>query len=84
VWIKKKHTAGFYVFGMHELLLIGVKGSFLPKEKFKSIINGENKIHSKKPIEVYDLIEKMYPSEKYLELFARNKREGWTSWGNQI
>jgi len=85
VWCKKNHTAGFYIFGQHELLLICIKGSnMLPIEKYKSIIQGENKIHSKKPEIVYEMIEKMYPNFKYLELFARNKRHGWTSYGNEI
>jgi len=26
----------------------------------------------------------MYPNEKYLELFARESVNGWTSWGNQL
>jgi N6-adenosine-specific RNA methylase IME4 len=30
------------------------------------------------------MIEKMYPNGKYLELFARNTKENWTSWGNEI
>jgi N6-adenosine-specific RNA methylase IME4 len=85
VWIKDRHTAGFYVFGQHELLLIGVKGSMLPiGDKPKSIVTGKNDIHSKKPEIVYEIIEQMYPNQKYIEMFARNKREGWTSWGNQV
>lgn len=84
VWVKKRHTAGFYVFGQHELLLIAVKGSMLPEKLHKSIIEGENKKHSKKPDKVYGIIESMYPKGKYLELFARNKKTGWTSWGNEI
>ena len=84
VWVKKKNTAGFYVLGQHELLLIGVKGSMLPiGNKPKSIIYGDNKIHSKKPIEVYEIIEGMYPKLKYIELFARNPRKGWQIWGNE-
>ena len=27
---------------------------------------------------------KMYPNEKYLELFARESVKGWTCWGNQL
>lgn len=85
VWIKKNHTAGFYVFGQHELLLIGIRGSILPiGKKPKSIIQGDNNIHSKKPEIVYEIIEQMYPNLKYVELFARNKRNGWESWGNEI
>jgi len=84
VWIKEKHTAGFYVYGQHELLLIGVKGSMLPiGKKFKSIIKGANKVHSKKPEAVYKIIESMYPELKYIELFQREKRRGWEGWGNE-
>ena len=85
VWTKSNHTAGFYIYGQHELLLIGVRGSMLPSgEKFKSIIQGENRKHSKKPEIVYEIIEKMYPNTKRIELFARNKRENWESWGNEV
>jgi N6-adenosine-specific RNA methylase IME4 len=91
VWTKKKHTAGFYVFGQHEILMIGTKGSMLPVEKFKSILNensddfdDSNLIHSKKPDEVYGLIEAMYPKRRYIELFARNLKNGWQSWGNEL
>ena len=84
VWTKQRHTAGFYVFGQHELLMICVKGSgMLPEKKFKSIITGYNSVHSKKPHSVYETIEEMYPNRKYLEVFARNNRNGWTSWGNE-
>lgn len=88
VWVKNKSNygkLGFYVYGQHELLLIGVKGSMLPTgEKPKSIIYGDNSKHSKKPEGVYELIESMYPGLKYVELFSRNLRQGWTMWGNQI
>jgi N6-adenosine-specific RNA methylase IME4 len=85
VWTKDRHTAGFYVFGQHELLLIGVKGSLLPSgSKPKSIITGANNVHSKKPDIVYSLINAMYPGLKCVELFARNTHPGWESWGNQV
>jgi N6-adenosine-specific RNA methylase IME4 len=85
VWEKDNHTAGFYVYGQHELLLIGTRGSKLPAgEKFKSIIHGKNLKHSQKPEIVYEIIERMYPGNKYIELFARNTREGWDSYGDQV
>lgn len=84
VWIKKNHTAGFYVFGQHELLLIGTRGTgMLPVWKPKSIIQGDNVTHSQKPTDVYETIERMYPGHQYLELFARVRRDGWESVGNE-
>ena len=39
--------------------------------------------HSKKPEASYQMIEKVsYPD--YLELFARDKRSGWSVWGNEV
>lgn len=44
--------------------------------------NGAPK-HSKKPTFFYEMIEKVSPGLK-IELFAREKRDGWDSWGNEI
>lgn len=38
--------------------------------------------HSRKPVEVYERIERLVDGP-YLELFARESRSGWDSWGNQ-
>jgi N6-adenosine-specific RNA methylase IME4 len=39
---------------------------------------------SRKPDEVYEMIEAMYPQLPRIELFARNARPGWAAWGNEI
>lgn len=39
--------------------------------------------HSEKPNEFYQLVEKCSPAP-YLEMYARNKRDGWDSWGDEI
>lgn len=86
VWVKDHIGLGFYVRGQHELLLIGVKGKTSPPEeanRVSSVIMAASNGHSVKPQEAYQLIERMYPNSKFLELFARKKRAGWTSWGNQ-
>lgn len=89
VYIKKGGAPGigFYVRGCHELLLICIKGSFLPltKEYVSSVIETNRLPHSQKPEIVYEIIEKLYPNQKYLELFARNnkKRKNWTYWGQE-
>ncbi len=87
VWVKDKIGTGYYLRGQHELLLVGVKGAIgVPEEHTRppSVLNSPRKDHSQKPPEVYELIETMYPNRKYLELFARNSREGWESWGNEV
>ncbi len=87
VWVKDKIGTGYYVRGKHELLLINTKGKIPPpieENRFPSVLNAPRKEHSAKPDEVYEYIEIMYPNRKYLELFARNQRENWTSWGLEI
>jgi N6-adenosine-specific RNA methylase IME4 len=86
VWVKDKIGLGFYVRGQHELLLIGTKEKTQPPEesrRMSSVLVAPSNGHSVKPEAAYSLIEQMYPDAHYLELFARNKRERWTSWGNE-
>lgn len=87
VWVKDKIGTGYYFRGQHELLLVGRKGNIsIPEEKDRpsSVLNAIRTRHSKKPEQVYSIIEKMYPNQKYLELFARNERSGWKTWGNEL
>jgi N6-adenosine-specific RNA methylase IME4 len=93
VWIKtnlKRPGSGFYIRGRHELLFICTRGSFVPdqngKEPIGSVVEAPVEEHSKKPDIFYDTIERMYPSCKYLELFARGEphNEHWTVWGLEV
>src|SRR3990167_6875241 len=85
IWVKNKGQGGigWYCWGDHEILLIATSGSFLPKKLFSSVYQSPREKHSKKPDYYYEMIEKMYPRCKYLELFARNnkKRPNWSYWG---
>ena len=91
VWVKtdlKKPGSGFYVRGRHELLFICTRGSFTPlvdvSPPVGSVITSPVREHSRKPDEVYSVIERLYPDCNYLELYARAKRDKWESWGNQV
>lgn len=88
VWDKEIIGMGYWVRGQHELLLIGTKGWFPPPEpedRYSSVIREKRTEHSKKPDIVYEMIEKMFPDEKYLELFARQQYNcNWTIWGNEL
>lgn len=92
VWCKDRFGLGFYLRGQHELCLIGKRGKpshsiqgksragrFIPP----SVIHAKRNEHSKKPDEMYDIIEG-FSKGPYLEMFARSKRPGWDSWGNEI
>jgi len=88
VWTKDKIGFGFYIRNKHELLLIAERGNFrCPKHANRphSHIIADRRRHSQKPDEAYEYIERMYPNVgPKIELFARNTRPGWFSWGNEI
>ena len=91
IWDKGNGIApAFTVRFSHEYLLwFYRKGNLLkPSEstrgKFLTVFREPSTIHSKKPIYAYEMIEEMFPSYKKIELFARNRREGWESWGDEI
>jgi N6-adenosine-specific RNA methylase IME4 len=87
VWTKQTKGPGYYSMAQHELLLICKRGDIPPPEaqnRPTSVIQADREKHSKKPDLFYEIIEKMYPNRKYLELFARNKRDNWVSWGNEL
>jgi N6-adenosine-specific RNA methylase IME4 len=83
-WAKHRSIFGYYFKGQTEQLLFGVKGKLPPNDrKQTTLINAKIRKHSQKPDEMYEIIEKVSP-KLYLELFARNKREGWDTWGNEV
>jgi len=86
VWVKDKIGMGYYARQKHELLLIGGKGRLEladPSIRPESVFFAPRNEHSAKPQEVYQIIETMYPTYNKLEMFAREEREGWESWGDQ-
>lgn len=86
VWDKIKHNMGHYNSVRHELLLIATKGSCTPQKAVlhDSVQSIERAKHSEKPGKFYEIIEELYPLGAKIELFARSKRDGWESWGNEF
>ena len=84
VWDKIKHNMGHYNSVRHELLLICTRGSCQPdsQQLFDSVQSIERGKHSAKPVEFYDIIETIYTHGRRLEIFARQEREGWSSYGH--
>lgn len=86
VWVKDKIGMGYYARQQHELLLIATRGNLPvpePTNRRSSVVMADRTEHSRKPAEFYEIIERMYPEYNKVELFSRNKREGWEVWGNQ-
>lgn len=76
---------GYYTASNAELVLLGCRGSMRPQQPMiRQIVKGPREGHSKKPDEVRRRIEQMYPDARRVELFARQRYEGWDSWGLEV
>ena len=87
VWDKDWIGMGYWFRGQHELLLVGVKGKMYPpmqKLRISSVWRERRKAHSKKPDFIRDMISCWFPNLSKIELFARQKKEGWDVWGNEV
>lgn len=75
---------GYWTRSNSEVCLLATRGK--PKRlkaDVRQAIIEPRREHSRKPICVYERIERLVAGP-YIELFARTRREGWSSWGNQV
>ena len=90
VWDKENGIApAFTVRYSHEYLLWFYKSPMLPiakelRGKYTTILREKSTKHSKKPLIARKMINDLYPNQTKLELFARQKTEGWDVWGNEV
>ena len=91
IWDKENGIApAFTVRFSHEYLLwFYKKGKMLKpcpetRGKYTTVFREQATKHSKKPICAYEMLEDMFPTASKIELFARNTRDGWYCWGNEV
>jgi N6-adenosine-specific RNA methylase IME4 len=86
VWDKIRMIHGKDLGNQHELLLVGTRGACKPdtEELEATVRRLPPPTHSTKPTEFRLLIEHLYKTGPYLELFARARADGWDSWGNAL
>lgn len=92
VWYKVRKDGGpdgrgvgFYFRNVTELVLFGVRGkmrTLAPGRRQTNVIAQRKREHSRKPAELYQIIEECSPGP-YAELFARERMPGWTHWGDE-
>ncbi len=94
VWYKQRKDGGpdgrgvgFYFRNVTELVLFGIRGkanrTLRPGRTQVNVIGTRKREHSRKPDEMWDLIERCSPGPR-LEMFARHYRYGWHQWGDQV
>ena len=88
-WMKDRFGLGQYFRGITEHCLFSVRGTLPYKIMNNRRAQGvtgftaPKSIHSKKPHQMREMIELVsYPP--FIELFARERTEGWDVWGNEI
>lgn len=90
-WPKLRTGIGQYFRGKTEHLLFFVRGRGLAEDvctdsrSLSTLLENatHDRKHSRKPPEAYALIESRSKGPR-MEMFAREQREGWNSWGNQV
>ena len=93
VWYKVRRDGGpdgrgvgFYFRNVTELVLFGARNGLRtsqPGRRQVNLIASQKREHSRKPDELYGIIEACSPGP-YLELFARHARPGWHQWGDEM
>ncbi len=82
-WVKDRMGTGEWLRGETEHCLLGACGNpiFLNGAE-GTALEAARREHSRKPEAFYTLVERVCPGSR-VELFARQQREGWGTYGNQ-
>src|ERR1017187_5699327 len=93
VWYKVRKDGGpdgrgvgFYFRNVTEIVLFGTRGklrTLAPGRTEVNVVVSRKQDHSRKPRQVYDIIERCSPGQ-FLELLALDHRRGWTQWGDEV
>ena len=76
---------GFYLKSNAEVCLLGIRGKMRPvSNRISSVIISPRREHSRKPDEARDRIVSLFGDLPRIELFARQRVEGWDAWGNEV
>lgn len=91
IWNKLTGIPSAYTvrFSHEYLLWYYKKGNILMPRKetrgiYSDVMTEQVTKHSKKPECAYRMIEDMFPDASKLEMYARNTRDGWDSFGNEL
>lgn len=83
-WVKPQMGMGNYFRSFTEHVLFATKGKHPTlRNDCPNWFVADRQRHSQKPDSFYDLVESSSPGP-YMEMFARRRRFGWASWGNEV
>lgn len=75
---------GYLLRSAGEPFLIGTIGKPKNARNVRSLILAPRREHSRKPDRAYYWAEQLLPGATRIELFSRQPREGWDSWGDEV
>lgn len=84
IWNKERMGMGYWLRCQAEFCLLGVKGK--PNwilENERDVLNIVRKEHSRKPDEFYEMVKRLSPNTKRIDIFSREKRDGFEQYGNE-
>jgi len=83
-WCKNGLGVGYWLRGDSEQLIIATRGFARPPGRPpSSVLRADRTGHSRKPRSAYPIIEAIGQPPR-LEMFARDRRAGWASWGDDL
>ena len=86
VWEKQRTNPGHYTLSSCEICLVARRGN-IPKPRgsrnTRQFLSELRRDHSQKPDTLRDRIADMFPEQKKIELFGRERFHGWDCYGNE-
>lgn len=81
---KERMGTGYRVRTTGELVIVATLGN--PKQSHvpRTVFDGLVREHSRKPEEFYALCDKVMPHARRADVFAREQREGWHAFGDEL
>lgn len=74
---------GYVLRNAHESFLIGARGEPKTTRSVRSVVMGQRREHSRKPDAAFRAAAELMPHARRCELFSREQRAGWETWGNE-
>lgn len=88
-WVKlTKHGklafgTGYVLRSAHEPILFGKIGRVSTTRSTRSVVMAQAREHSRKPDEAFEAAVNLMPHARRIELFSRESRDGWDTWGDE-
>ncbi|MER2263520.1 MT-A70 family methyltransferase [Methylobacterium oxalidis] len=89
-WVKRGTSGklamgtGYVLRSCSEIFLLGKFGSpRICSRAIRNVIEAPRREHSRKPDEAYAMAETLFGPGRRADLFSRESRPGWQSWGNE-